>query len=152
MVIGTDHNINLIGSSSDARDFLYLLISFNFFCAVNEPTRFLFCGDSSLDTFLTKLDCWNYYASVCDNLIADLRHVQMVVRYHAGDLIMGPTLKLVKFRVFNETSYGVFTDYLLAHVAVWYEPVLFLPIDEAFDVFFDKFVKSFECFFLKEQN
>lgn len=61
-VIGTDHNINLIGSSSDARDFLYLLRSFNFFCAVNEPTK----GGSSLDTFLTNLDCWNYYASVCD--------------------------------------------------------------------------------------
>lgn len=39
---------------------------------------------------------------------------------------MDLTLKLVKFRVFNEAAYSVFNDYLLAHVAIWYETVFFL--------------------------
>lgn len=60
---------------------------------------------------------------------------------------MDLTLKLVKFRVFNEAAYSVFNDYLLAHVAIWYETVFFLLAYEALAEFFYKFVKSFERFF-----
>lgn len=56
-------------------------------------------------------------------------------------------LKLVKFRVCYEAAYSVFIDYLLAHVAIWYETVFFLPAYEALAEFFYKFVESFKSFF-----
>lgn len=65
---------------------------------------------------------------------------------------MDLTLKLVKFRVCYEAAYSVFNDYLLSHVAIWYETVFFLPAYEAFAEFFYKFVKYFEGFFPEREQ
>jgi len=60
IVIGTDHNINLLWTSHKTTAFLNLLRGFNFYCATTDSTR----GNSSLDTFLTNLDRWCYDVSV----------------------------------------------------------------------------------------
>jgi len=76
VVIGTDHNIDLLKATHEANDFCDILRSFNFYSSVREPTR----GDSSLDSFLTNVDSWNYEVAVSNEQIADHNHVLFVLK------------------------------------------------------------------------
>lgn len=75
VIIGTDHNINLLSSSRDSSDLHNLLRSFNMFKAVSGPTR----ENASLDNSFNNLDSWAYVASISDEQIADHKHVLLTL-------------------------------------------------------------------------
>lgn len=140
IVIGTDHNINLSNDSCDKTAFLNLLRSFGLYCATDLPTR----GESSLDTFLTNIDTWDYSTSVSSDQIADHKHVFMHVN-KLQILPCKPKYKVVTFRNFNETSIRNFTNDLKMHVTdIWQNCTEFLPPYEAFLFFFNSFISTFD--------
>lgn len=145
IVIGTDHNINLLDDSSDKSSFLNLLRSFNLFCSVTVPTR----GSSSLDNFITNLDTWNYEISVSQDQIADHKHLFLrVVRPTTiSTVLCEPKLKVVVFRNFNDDAVSRFVRSIEASVVSWSEDVSFLSAGDAFLLFFNKFRDLFDHHF-----
>lgn len=139
IVIGTDHNINLVSSSSEKLAFVNLLRSFNLYCATTLPTR----GESSLDTFLTNLDTWEYEVSVSSDQIADHKHVFLLVGNRLESLPRKPKHKIMSFRTFNETTIYNFIYSLETHIDMWQDFTKCLPANEAFMYFF----VSFKCLF-----
>ncbi|XP_054273876.1 uncharacterized protein LOC128993846 [Macrosteles quadrilineatus] len=102
VVIGTDHNIDLLKPTSEARDFLNLLRSFNIYSSIIEPTR----GKASLDTFLTNFDCWNYRAWVSRDQIADHQHVILSLSTGPKFDLNGEEL-LAGYRFFNHLPVAI---------------------------------------------
>lgn len=143
ILIGTDHNINLIGSTGEKTAFLNLLRSFNLFCTTMLPTR----GNASLDNFITNLNTWDYDVSISTDQIADHKHVFLVVYSNISVSSCKPELKSVKFRMFNEASVLNFVNILKSQMIMWMDTCKSLPPDNAFSLFFDSFKKIFDfCF------
>lgn len=154
IIIGTDHNVNLLHNSREAADFLNILRGFNIYCSVVEPTR----DNSSLDTFLTNLDKYDYVSSVSVDLLADHKHVFLtLIKFHSVacnvDSRPKPSYSKIAYRSFGESAYQSFIAFLHVHVPLWFNVIVTLPAEESFDYFFSKFKQTFDaCFPVKERT
>lgn len=144
VLIGTDHNIDLLNPRNESHEFLNLLRSFNCYSSVIEPTR----GNASLDSFITNFDSWDYDVVVSDDQIADHKHIFLVAFLSRDQNIeLDNIAKTVTFRVFNEYSTELFSQFLTRHISSWLDVVKTLTGNNAFSFFFMKFQEAFETFF-----
>lgn len=146
IIIGTDHNIDLLRSSADRATFQNILRSFNIFCSVHGPTR----GLASLDNFLTNLDVWSYDAEISRDMLADHRHVFLTIYDNALEHktnMCPPVVKNLSYRVINPTSVLSFTKSLQQKAIVWYDVIKNLGTNVAFQYFFDCFKTEYDLHF-----
>lgn len=145
VIIGTDHNVNLNKSSPEASDFLNLIRSFNMYASIIEPTR----NTSSLDTFITNLDSWNYKAIVSQEQISDHKHVLLSVKCSSriDRSVNGRDAQTVNYRVFNGKNSQNFCETVSNLTKSWYDNIVHLPAEDAFSHFFLNFKNTFDvCF------
>lgn len=148
IIIGTDHNVNLLQNSREAVDFLNVLRGYNIYCSVIEPTR----GNSSLDTFLSNLDACDYISSVSVDHLADHKHVLLTLTKYNSlacniDCRPKPIVSRILFRSFSESAYQSFLRSLHMRVPLWFNTVVMLRAEESFDYFFANFKQTFDsCF------
>lgn len=157
IIIGTDHNVNILNHPSEASDFRNILRSHDIFFSVNEPTR----GLSPLDTVLTNLDSWRYMAHVSVDQISDHKHVFFKLDLPEGvskhglqepDYLNNP-VKTVTYRQFNESNYCYFQCVLTDLAVKWLSEIESFNAEQSFDYFFDKFRKVFDyCFPLRNKT
>lgn len=155
VIIGTDHNINLLRHSSEVTDFLNLLRSYNLYCTIIEPTR----EKASLDTFISNFDRWNYKAAVSREQIADHQHVFLSIETESSGTIAENRLldtnssPEVSFRVFNPSNVKYFNDMVSTHIDLWCETLPYLTANEAFHCLFDNIKHAFDlCIPLKRKT
>ncbi|XP_039297925.1 uncharacterized protein LOC120354625 [Nilaparvata lugens] len=144
VIIGTDHNIDLLGTSAASSGFLNLLRSLNLYSAVMQPTR----GNASLDNFFTNLDHWSYVAEVSVDQIADHKHILMEATFMAD--VVGScngSSRNVSYRVFNDGIVRLFCNYLGVWVDSWLESVIDMQAVGGFQCFFHALMDGFKFFF-----
>jgi len=146
IVIGTDHNVNVLTHPNVANDFMNILRSYNIFFSVNEATH----GDSPLDTILTNLDSWRYKAWVSVDKIADHKHVffSQDLSGRRFDYGVQRPRRTISFRpILSDTNIQGFLSYITHHVQTWYKLLSLPDANLSFEYFFEKFKQAYDVFF-----
>lgn len=143
IVVGTDHNINLLNSSRDSSEFLNLLRGFNMYSTVIEPTRCM----ASLDSFLTNISLGNYDVSVSEDQIADHKHILLSVKCRHANRQSQVPAKRVSYRSFNEKAIQDFYNSLSIEVSEIIDVVKALPANDGFMLFFNMLSEQYNIYF-----
>lgn len=143
IVIGTDHNINLLQNNGNTLEFLNLLRSFNVYNCVSEPTR----GESCLDSFLTNVNCWDYKVEVSRDQISDHKYIMLSLDTYCVNKVTPCQTRMISFRCLNDYNIFLFCESLEVKIVHWMQSIVGLTANVAFGKFFHALKNEFDTFF-----
>lgn len=141
IVVGGDFNINLLGDSSTARDFLSLICANGCVNTVNLATRVAMHTESLINLFITNIDVTRTHTFVMTHDISDHCPILFTTKTDVKKTLPRPVLS----QSINGRSLDAFRNDVINYD--WSYVLTMSDANAAYDVFLDKFIEIYVLHF-----